>query len=161
VKNQPRQHLTYKRTAGADLLSRRAAVARLAALGLAAPVLATSTTTNAAAFPRTRPKPQAPAGLVHKGISYDTGWGAASGELSREVWQTDWLEREIMTIRDELHCTSILVLGTDHDRLRAAATAAAEHGLDVWVQPRLVDAPRTELLDHMAEAARTAEELRR
>lgn len=146
---------------GTGLLTRRAASARLAILGLAVPALGTPATGKAAARPRQRPAPQARTGLVHRGMTYDTGWGASSGELSREVWQTEFMEREIATIRNELRCTSISVHGTDLDRLHASAATAAEHGLNVWIQPRLIDAPRTELLDHMAEAARTAEELRR
>jgi hypothetical protein len=143
------------------LLTRRAAIARLAALGLAVPALATSTAGTAGAFPRPDASPEARAGLVHRGISYDTGWGGATGELSRLIWQTALMEREIAAIRDELHCTSISVHGTDLDRLRAAATHAADLGLDVWIQPRLTYAPRPDTIDHMVETARTAEALRR
>jgi hypothetical protein len=146
---------------GNGSLTRRAAIARFTALGLAGPALATSNFIKTGAFPRTRPASPAPTGLTHRGMTYDTGWGAATGELSREVWQPAFMEREIAAIRDDLHCTSISVFGTDLGRLRAAATAAADVGLDVWIQPRLTYAPRVDTIEHMAEAARTAEELRR
>lgn len=142
-------------------LTRRAAIARLAALGLAVPALASSTVGTAGAFPRPDASPEARIGLIHQGMTYDTGWGGATGDLSRLVWNTAFMEREITAIRDELHCTSISVHGTDLDRLRAAATHAADLGLNVWIQPRLTYASRADTIDHMVETARTAEELRR
>jgi hypothetical protein len=167
----PNQLLAGQSVIGSSLLSRREVVARLAALGLAVPALSTLTAGTARASPRTTrtPAPE-PTGLVHKGVTYDTGTNFVPGYLagrdevfvlSREVWRDEYMRREIAAIRDELHCTAVSVFGTELDRLVATATAAAERGLDVWIQPRLCDAPQPELLDHFAEAAGAAEELRR
>jgi hypothetical protein len=143
------------------MLTRRAAIARLAGLGLAIPALAATTAKTAAARYKQPVASPTPSGLVHRGMTYDTGWGGATGDLSRLVWQPDFVEREIAAIREELHCTSISVHGTDPDRLRTAATQAAEVGLNVWIQPRLTYAPRADTIDHMVETARIAEDLRR
>ncbi|MFC6016420.1 abortive infection protein [Plantactinospora solaniradicis] len=100
--------------------------------------------------------------LTYRGVNYDTGTNyGAGGALSRHVWRPELVRLEIQAIRNELHCDSIGIFGTDLDRLVQAATIAREHGLHVWLQPRLVDADRQRMLDHLAEAAGAAEELRR
>jgi hypothetical protein len=79
--------------------------------------------------------------LTYKGVNYDTGTNyGAGGVLSREVWRPDLAGLEIQAIRDQLHCNAIGIFGTDVDRLAQAASVASEHGLYVWLQPRLVDA---------------------
>ena len=100
--------------------------------------------------------------LTYKGVNYDTGTNyGAGGVLSREVWRPDLAGLEIQAIRDQLHCNAIGIFGTDVDRLAQAASVASEHGLYVWLQPRLVDADPHQMLDHLADAARAAEQLRR
>jgi hypothetical protein len=100
--------------------------------------------------------------LTHRGVNYDTGTNyGAGGALSREMWRPDLARLEIHAIRDQLRCNAIGIFGTDVDRLVQAATVALEHGLYVWLQPRLVDAHPHQMLDHLAEAARAAEHLRR
>jgi hypothetical protein len=101
-----------------------------------------------------------PHGLVHKGINYDVGTNYEPGTLSREVWNDAMVQREISVIRDELHCNAINVFGTDIERLVACSTAALEHGLHVWVQPRLVDSDQDEMLEHLSQVAQAAEQLR-
>jgi hypothetical protein len=100
--------------------------------------------------------------LTHKGVNYDVGTNyGAGGALSRELWEPELVRREIRAIRDELHCNAIGIFGTDIDRLVQAATVALEHGLYVWLQPRLIDAHPQQMLEHLAQAARAAEPLRR
>lgn len=70
------------------------------------------------------------------------------------------LRRDLCAIRDELHCTHVLLFGADVGRLAAAGRLALELGLDVWVQPRLADRPREETLAHLVSAAAAAEQLR-
>jgi hypothetical protein len=41
------------------------------------------------------------------------------------------MREEVRVIRDELHCTSIGISGTDHDRLTETAEAALEGGPQV------------------------------
>lgn len=102
-------------------------------------------------------------GLTYRGVCYDTGsnFATGQGDLSRTVWSTSRMREEIRAVSDDLHCNSITVYGTDLDRLRETSTTAVERGLHVWLQPRLVDRPQDEILDHLAQAARHAEELRR
>ncbi|MFI7025688.1 abortive infection protein [Micromonospora sp. NPDC049900] len=113
------------------------------------------------------PQPDSSSGsagvLRSVGVAYDTGTNFATGqgELSRVLWSTDRMVDEIGAIRRRLHCNSVTVYGSDLGRLDDTARAAAEVGLHVWWQPRLVDRPQSEVVDHLAEAARLAERLRR
>lgn len=99
--------------------------------------------------------------LTYQGVNYDTGTNYfPDGRLSRQLWREDLVRQEIRAIRDDLHCNAIGVYGTDVDRLVAAATAALEDGLSVWLQPRLIDGSPQATLDHLAKAAAAAESLR-
>jgi hypothetical protein len=100
---------------------------------------------------------------AYRGVAYDTGTNFATGQgpLSRAVWSTRQMRQELNAISDQLNCNSVTLYGSDLDRLAATAAAAAERGLHVWLQPRLVDRPQPEILDHLAEAAQLAESMRR
>jgi len=102
------------------------------------------------------------AGIALRGVAYDTGTNFATGqgELSRTVWHPSRMREEISLISDQLNCNSVTVYGSDLDRLAATAEAAVERDLHVWLQPRLVDRPQAEILEHLAEAAKLAESLR-
>ncbi|WP_158885107.1 hypothetical protein [Amycolatopsis anabasis] len=88
-------------------------------------------------------------GLAVKGISYVTG------EVSAEV-----LRGDLRAIREELHCTAVMLIGTDVGAQLQAARTALEVGLDVYVRPYLPDRPRSALLAHLAKMAAGAEQLR-
>jgi len=98
----------------------------------------------------------------YRGITYDTGTNFATGqgELSRVVWSRDRMAGEIRAIRERLHCNSVTVYGSDLERLEETARAAVDCGLHVWLQPRLVDRPQDEAIEHLARAAAIAETLR-
>ncbi|WP_433386229.1 abortive infection protein [Micromonospora sp. KLBMP9576] len=103
------------------------------------------------------------AGTVRSvGVTYDTGTNFATGqgELSRLVWSRDLMSEEIGAIRRQLRCRSVTVYGSDLARMADTASAAVDAGLHVWLQPRLVDRPQREIVDHLVEAARIAEGLR-
>ncbi|MFD2762669.1 abortive infection protein [Micromonospora eburnea] len=104
-----------------------------------------------------------PGVLRSVGVAYDTGTNFATGQgdLSRVVWNNDRMAEEIGAIRRQLHCNSVTLYGSDLGRLADTARAAAEVGLHVWLQPRLVDRPQPEIVDHLAETARVAERMRR
>ncbi|MDT7782225.1 MAG: hypothetical protein QOF58_644 [Pseudonocardiales bacterium] len=96
------------------------------------------------------------------GVCYDTGVvHTAGGSSSRVRWSSEQLEDEIGLLASELNCPSITVFGTDLGRLTEATDVALRHGMEVFVEPRLLDRPQDEILDHMAEAARAAERQRR
>ena len=101
-----------------------------------------------------------PSGLAVRGINYDTGTNYAAGWLSRPDWSESVMQRDLATIRDDLHCTAVTVFGSDPGRLSRCAEVASESGLDVWVQPRLLDAPANEYLDHLGRVAAEAQVLR-
>ncbi|MDX8053323.1 hypothetical protein SK571_28450 [Lentzea sp. BCCO 10_0798] len=95
------------------------------------------------------------------GVCYDTGVLHAAGEpLSRVRWSRPQLEREIRLIADDLRCPSITAFGSDLGRLAETTDAAVRRGMRVFVQPRLYDHPQEQVLEHLAEAARTAERKR-
>jgi hypothetical protein len=96
------------------------------------------------------------------GVTYDTGTNFATGQgdLSRNVLSTPELLKQLDMISDQLHCNSVTVYGSELDRLTEAVTAAAERDLHVVLDPRLVDRPHTDILDHLAEVARLAEDAR-
>jgi hypothetical protein len=98
--------------------------------------------------------------LVYRGIDYDTGTNYVGDRLSRGPLPDDVVRRDLAAIRDDLHCNSVNVFGTDVGRLAGTAAAALDAGLHVWLQPRLVEAEPAAMLDHLAEAADAAERLR-
>ena len=70
------------------------------------------------------------------------------------------VRRDLGVIRDELHCTAVLLYGAHIGRLRVAAITARELGLEVWFQPRLPDHSRGKVLEHLGRAAAAAETVR-
>lgn len=70
------------------------------------------------------------------------------------------VRRDLEAIRDELHCTTVLLYGAHIGRLRVAANAARELGLVVWFQPRLADQGARTVLEHLERAAAAAETVR-
>jgi hypothetical protein len=100
-------------------------------------------------------------GLRYRGVGYDTGWGSGPEDLTKVLWSTAIVQDEMRAIDEQLRCSTVQVFGTDIGRLVEASTEALERGLHVWIQPRLVDRPQKEILDHLARTARQAEALRR
>lgn len=70
------------------------------------------------------------------------------------------MRRDLRAIRDDLHCTTVMLIGTDTDRQAEAAEQALDVGLDVYIRPYLPDRRRTTLLSHLAATASAAERLR-
>lgn len=70
------------------------------------------------------------------------------------------MRRDLRAIRDDLHCTTVMLIGTDSDRQAEAAEQALDVGLDVYIRPYLPDRRRTTLLSHLAATASAAERLR-
>lgn len=103
-----------------------------------------------------------PSALALRGVSYDVGtdYTAAQGVLSLKTWDTDRVREELRVIRDDLHSTGVMVFGTELDRLQSAAEIAADLGLTVWLQPRVIDASEADLTSHLVEAATRADAVR-
>lgn len=99
--------------------------------------------------------------MYHRGINYDVGTNYEPGYLSRETWSFDLMEREIKIIANELFCNSIVIYGSDIQRLQLTAETALKNGLYVWLQPRLINANPSDMLDHLRKLALLAEQLRR
>lgn len=97
--------------------------------------------------------------LKHRGINYDTGINYEPGELSRASWDPEVGRRDMRVIAEDLGCTSVSIFGTDLSRLESCAESAADAGLEVWLQPRLIDHTEAQVLDHLAQAGQIAERL--
>ena len=69
-----------------------------------------------------------------KGITYDTGFLSA-GTSTREPFDPEVVRREMRVIHDDLHCNAVRLTGGYADRLKLAATYAADAGLEVWLCP--------------------------
>ena len=95
-----------------------------------------------------------------KGITFDTGFLSA-GTSTREPFDSEVVRREMRVIRDDLHCNAVRVTGGDPDRLKIAATHAADAGLGVWLCPFTNGLTQGALLDLLADCADHAERLRR
>ncbi|MFN8513550.1 MAG: hypothetical protein U0232_03625 [Thermomicrobiales bacterium] len=94
-----------------------------------------------------------------KGINYDTGF-INKGNSSRELFDPAVVRREIVIIRDDLHCNTIRVTGGDPERLETAAAIAAEAGLEVWFAPFTCDLTFAEMLALLTDCAGRAERIR-
>src|SRR5690348_12402880 len=94
-----------------------------------------------------------------RGISYDTGF-VLRGENSRPVFDPAAIDRDLRTIRDDLHCNVVRVMGGDPDRLAYAARSAADLGLAVWFSPYPLESTEDEMLALFAVCAEHAEKLR-
>ena len=71
------------------------------------------------------------------------------------------VERELLLIRDDLHCNAVRVTGGDPDRIEFAASVAAGLGLEVWFSPYPLELTTAEMLALFADCAERAERLRR
>jgi len=94
-----------------------------------------------------------------KGINYDTGFLSA-GSSTHEPFDPEVVRREMRVIREDLHCNAVRVTGGYVDRLKIAATHAADAGLEVWLCPFTNGLTPDELLDLLAACAEHAERLR-
>jgi hypothetical protein len=98
--------------------------------------------------------------LSQKGVNYDVGTSYFPGELSLVDWRPEFVRRELEAIRTDLHGNSILLLGSDFDRLIEAAVMAADAGLYVWLEPRAPEANPQDTLAFLTSVGRAAEDLR-
>lgn len=94
-----------------------------------------------------------------RGVTYDTGFLSA-GTSTREPFDPEIVRREMRVIRDDLHSNAVRVTGGDQNRLKIAATHAADAGLEVWLCPFTNGLTQGELLDLLAGCAEHAERLR-
>jgi hypothetical protein len=98
-----------------------------------------------------------PRRLTHRGVGYEV----ADGARPNTGWNAGRMRRDLTAIAQDLHANSVSVFGDGVQRLAQTAEEAARRGLHVWLQPRQGDVPRKDILDHLGEAGRQAEQLRR
>ncbi|MEU7578503.1 abortive phage infection protein [Streptomyces sp. NPDC041068] len=132
-------------------ISRARFLAGAGAVGVAAAVGGPTTAGSAAAGTGVR------RGLTYRGVCYEVG----DGESAATAWNAERMRHDMRALRHRLHANSVSVFGDGVERLSATASEAAERGLHVWLQPRLGDVPKRDILDHLAETGRHAERLRR
>ncbi|WP_327685799.1 abortive phage infection protein [Streptomyces sp. NBC_00467] len=137
-------------------MSRARFLAGAGAAGIAAAGLL-PTAGTAAAAPEARAEQNKKCGLTYRGVCYEVG----EGETPGTAWSTARMRHDMRAIRNDLHASSVLIGGVGVDRLTSTASEAVERGLHVWLQPTLGDRPEADILEHVAEAGRHAERLRR
>lgn len=137
-------------------MSRARFLAGAGAAGIAAAGLL-PTAGTAAAAPEAGTEHNRRRGLTHRGVCYEVG----EGETPGTTWSTARMRHDMRAIKNDLHAGSVLIGGDGIDRLTSTATEAVERGLHVWLQPTLGDRPEADILEHVAEAGRHAERLRR
>jgi hypothetical protein len=98
-----------------------------------------------------------PRRLTYRGVAYEVTDGATPST----GWSAGRMRGDLAAIADDLHANSVSVFGDGIERLTRTAEEAVARGLHVWLQPRLGDMPRKDILDHLGEAAGQAERLRR
>lgn len=102
--------------------------------------------------------------MNRRGIIYDTGAifaGKGRGGIpTRPKLDLATAERELQIIRDDLHCSSVRLIGRDIDRLVQVAERALAVGLEVWLSPALWGQTADETLGYHVSAAERAERLR-
>ncbi|WP_432943207.1 hypothetical protein ACQPXM_40065 [Kribbella sp. CA-253562] len=74
--------------------------------------------------------------------------------------EPDVVRRDLRAIAQDLHCTTVMLIESDPEQLRAAAEYALELGLDVYVRPYVEDRPHAEVLAWVERTAVMAERLR-
>lgn len=94
------------------------------------------------------------------GINYDVGTRYLSWFNTRDFLDYIIVERDFKVIKNELHCNSVTIYGEDISRLIETAKIALEVGLNVVIQPRLIDSNRSRLGAYITEISRQAEILR-
>ena len=95
-----------------------------------------------------------------KGVNFDVGIEFHQGYMSRPMFATSIMQRELEIIQQDLHCNAIRISGTDIDRLVIVSEEALEQGLEVWLSPHLHDNNQQETLEYTVKCASTAEKLR-
>ncbi|MEV0119096.1 abortive infection protein [Streptomyces sp. NPDC050844] len=100
--------------------------------------------------------------LPCRGVNYNTGtdYSGRGRDAAGAHWSRPLFREHMAAIRNELHCTSVNLYGTGIAGLTECAAAAAEEGLHVWIQPRLIEGTPDAMLAHLARAAEAAEKLR-
>ncbi|WP_367318417.1 abortive phage infection protein [Streptomyces sp. HUAS ZL42] len=95
--------------------------------------------------------------MTYRSVVYEVG----EGDTPATGWSAERARRDMLAIRNDLCADSVKVTGDGVERLTRTAAEAAEHGLNVWLEPTLGDVPEREILDHLGETGRFAERLRR
>lgn len=113
-------------------------------------------TVAGATLPSLPSRASVPRGLTYRGVCYEVADGAAPAT----GWDGVRMRSDLKAIAEDLHANAVSVFGGGVRRLAQTAEEAARRGLHVWLQPRLGDVPRKDILDHLGEAGREAEQLR-
>jgi hypothetical protein len=98
--------------------------------------------------------------MKRKGINYDVGIEFHRGYMSRPIFDSAIVRRELEIILQDLHCNAIRISGTGIERLIVTAEEALKQGLEVWLSPHLHDRNPEQTLEYTIKCAAAAEKLR-
>jgi hypothetical protein len=94
-----------------------------------------------------------------KGINYDTGV-SPGGKITRDVFDSATVAREMQIIAEDLHCTAVRITGANPARLSIAAEHAVAHGLETWFAPFPCELTADQMRPYFQDCAERAEALR-
>lgn len=94
-----------------------------------------------------------------KGMTYDTGF-VRNGGNSREDFDLPRVEEELAIIRNDLNCNAVHIVGSDPERIEAAARVAAQQGMEVWFSPYPLERTTDQILSFFVDCAERAERIR-
>lgn len=98
--------------------------------------------------------------MRHLGVHYDTGVQFDPRWLSRPDFDPALAQYDMRVIAQDLHATSVRIVGEHLDRLETTARLAHAAGLSVFFNPWPIGLDLDAQVDRFAEAARTAQRLR-
>jgi hypothetical protein len=77
--------------------------------------------------------------MNYKGITYDIGTEYTPNILTREDLKEDVIRSDMYAIKNKLNCNSVRIYGKESEILISVSEIALQHGLNVWISPRLID----------------------
>jgi hypothetical protein len=96
--------------------------------------------------------------IEQKGINYDVG--TVMGGNWRPDYHPQTVERELESIKNDLHCNAVGISGRDIGRVMLTAEAALGLGLEAWLNPAdWNNKPPEPTLAYITEAAKAAQPL--
>lgn len=98
--------------------------------------------------------------MNYRGIVYDVGLQYNPGEYSVETFNPELVRYDMGVISNILRANAVRIEGEEISRLVAAAEIAGELGLKVFFNPWWMNADSSQIVEYMAEAAKSAETLR-
>lgn len=91
--------------------------------------------------------------MNYKGITYDIGTEYSPNILTRDNLNEDLVRSDMDAIKNKLNCNSVRIYGKASEMLISVSEIALQHGLNVWLSPRLIDGNQENTLAYLKNIA--------